>query len=51
MITVEVREWMEKVKRGQYSYDDALYQFKKFMPFLTKEEMLLIKRKIEEIYD
>ena len=23
MITKEVREWMQKVERGQYSYDEA----------------------------
>ena len=27
MITKEVREWMQKVERGQYSYDDAMYEF------------------------
>ena len=48
MITKEVREWLQKVERGQYSYDDAMYEFMKFSSLLTREEMKMIKRKIEE---
>ena len=48
MITKEVREWLQKVERGQYSYDDAMYEFMRFAPFLTKEEMKMIKCKIEK---
>ena len=50
MLTREVREWMEKVKRGQYSYDDAMYEFMRFSAFLTREEMKMIKSKIENSY-
>ena len=50
MITSEVRFWLEKVKRCQYSYEDAMIEFTRFSKFLTVEEMKLIKRKIEESY-
>ena len=50
MITREVREWMQKVERKQYSYDDAMYEFMRFSSFLTREEMKMIKQKIEYSY-
>ena len=50
MITSEVRKWLQKVERRQYSYDDAMYEFMRFSSFLTREEMRMIKRKIEESY-
>lgn len=50
MLTREVREWLEKVQRRQYSYDDAMYEFMRFSSFLTREEMKRIKSKIEESY-
>ncbi len=50
MLTREVREWLEKVQRRQYSYEDAMYEFMRFSSFLTREEMKMIKRKIEESY-
>ena len=50
MLTREVREWLEKVKRRQYSYEDAMYEFMRFSSFLTREEMKMIKTKIEESY-
>jgi hypothetical protein len=48
MLTKEVREWMDKVKRGQYSYDDAMSEFARFSSFLTKEEMITIKKLISD---
>lgn len=50
MITKEVREWLQKVERRQYNYDDAMYEFTRFSSFLTREEMKMIKQKIEEAY-
>ena len=50
MITREVRLWLEKVERRQYSYDDAMHEFMRFSSFLTREEMKMIKNKIEESY-
>lgn len=48
MITKEVREWLQKTERGQYSYEDAMYEFMRFSRYLTKEEIRMIKSKIEE---
>ena len=50
MITKEVRAWLQKVERRQYSYDDAMYEFMRITPYLTREEMKMIKSKIEETY-
>lgn len=50
MITHEVREWLQKVERRQYSYNDAMHEFMRFSSFLTREELKLIKQKIEESY-
>lgn len=50
MITKEVRDWLQKVERRQYNYDDAMYEFMRFSSFLTREEMKMIKQKIEESY-
>ena len=51
MITHDVRKWLQKVERKQYSYDDAMYEFMRFSSFLTREEMKLIKTKIKETYN
>ena len=51
MITREVREWLQKVERGQYSYDDAMSEFMRFAPYLTREEMKMLKSKIEQAYN
>ena len=48
MLTKEVREWLDKVKRGQYSYEDTMSEFARFSRFLTVEEMKTIKHIIEE---
>lgn len=50
MITKEVREWMEKVERMQYSYKDAMYEFARFSSYLTRDELKLIKLKLEQSY-
>ena len=49
MITKEVREWMRKVERGQYSYNDAMEEFVRFASYLTREEMKMIKSKIDQL--
>lgn len=50
MITKEIREWMQKVERKQYSYDDAMYEFVRLSPCLTVEEMKMVKHKIEDYF-
>ncbi len=48
MMTREVREWLQKVERRQYSYEDAMHEFMRFSSYLTREEMKMIKSKIED---
>ena len=48
MLTKEVREWMQKVERGQYSYEDAVSEFARFSRFLTRDEMIMIRNKLKE---
>lgn len=50
MLTKEVREWLQKVECRQYSYEDAMYEFMRFSSFLTREEMKMIKTKLENSY-
>lgn len=50
MITKEVRLWLQKLERKQYSYYDAMEEFIRFSPFLTIDEMNMIKHKIKENY-
>lgn len=50
MITREIREWIQKVERRQYSYDDAMYEFSRFAAYLTRDELKLIKQKLENSY-
>ena len=49
MLTKEVREWVKKVETRQYSYDDAMYEFIRFSPLLTRDEMIFLKKKLQEI--
>ena len=46
MITREINEWIRKVECGMYSDDDILYEFSRIAKYLTKEELILIKRKL-----
>jgi len=50
MLTREVREWLEKVERRQYSYDDAMYEFMRFASYLTREELKQLKIRLENSY-
>ena len=50
MLTREVREWLQKVERRQYSYDDAMYEFMCFSSYLTKEELKQLKNHLEQCY-
>lgn len=50
MLTPEVREWLKKVERRQYSYDDAIYEFTRFMPYLSREDIMFLKSKLEAEY-
>ena len=50
MLTREVREWLEKVERRQYSYDDAMFEFMRFASYLTREELKQLKTRLENSY-
>ena len=50
MLTREIREWIQKVDRGQYSYEDAMYEFIRFAPYLTKEELKQLKNKLKYLH-
>ena len=50
MLTREVREWLQKVERKQYSYDDAMYEFVRISAFLTIDEIKMIKNKLKDCY-
>lgn len=50
MLTKDVRIWLEKVERRQYSYNDAMEIFLSFLPYLTKDEMYQLKRQLEASY-
>jgi len=47
MITKEVNDWIKRVETGNYSCADIMEEFIKFSRYLTKEEMLQIKRRLE----
>lgn len=50
MLTKEVREWIRRVDCGQYSYEDAMYEFVRFSKYLTYEELKQIKSILERVY-
>ena len=50
MLTREVREWLQKVERRQYSYEDAMYEFARFTQYLTVQEMKQLKHRLEQSY-
>ena len=49
MLTREIREWLKKVERGQYSYEDAMAEFVRFSAYLTREEIKQIKTKLTKL--
>lgn len=46
MITKEVNEWIKKVECGMYSDEDVMYEFSRISKYLTKDELIFIKRKL-----
>ena len=50
MLTREVREWLQKVERRQYSYEDAMFEFMHLAKYLTREELKQLKSRLEESY-
>ena len=51
MITKEVNDWIKNVKLHKYSsYYDAIEEFSGFVRYLTKDELIRIKRILESEY-
>ena len=48
MITREVNEWIKKVECGMYKHEDVMYEFSRIAKYLTKEELIFIKRKLSD---
>lgn len=46
MITKEVNDWIRRVENGNYTNADIMEEFVKFSRYLTKEEMIQIKRRL-----
>lgn len=46
MITKEVNDWIRRIENGNYTNADILEEFVKFSRYLTKEEMIQIKRRL-----
>ena len=50
MLTKDVRSWLEKVERRQYSYEDAMFELINFSKYLTREELVQLKKRLEGCY-
>ena len=50
MLTKDVRSWLEKVERRQYSYEDAMFELTHISKYLTKEELLWLKERLQNSY-
>ena len=48
MITKEVNDWINRIEKGNYSYTDIMKEFVRFSRYLTREEMIQIKKKIRK---
>ena len=50
MITREVNEWLRNVEMRRYSFDDAMQEFVRISRYLTKDELIQLKRSLEKSY-
>lgn len=48
MITKEVNDWIRKVETKNYSSWDIMEEFARFHKYLSKEEVLHIKKRLEK---
>jgi len=46
MITKEVNDWIKKVEGGNYRNEDIMYEFARISKYLTREELIQIKKKL-----
>ena len=47
MITKEFNAWLKKVETRNYSSWEIMEEFAKFHKYLTKEEVLQVKKRLE----
>lgn len=47
MITKEVNDWLRKVETRNYSSWEIMEEFSNFHKYLTKDEVLQIKKRLE----
>jgi len=47
MITKEVNDWIRKVELGVYSDEDVMIEFSNIARYLTREELIFIKKKLK----
>jgi hypothetical protein len=47
-MTKEVNAWLKKVEKGNYSSWDIMEEFAQFYKYLTKDEVIQIKNKLNE---
>ncbi len=50
MITKEVNDWIKNVEMHRYSYSDAMEEFVRISRYLTKDELIQLKRRLERNY-
>ena len=48
MITKEVNDWIRKVETKNYSSWDIIEEFDRFHKYLSKEEVIHIKKRLEK---
>ncbi len=48
MLTKEVNDWLKKVEKGNYSTWDIMEEFASFSKYLTKAEMVQIKKRLNQ---
>ena len=48
MIPTDVNDWIRKIETGNYSFQDILEQFGEISKYLTKEELIQIKKRLEK---
>ena len=50
MITKEVTEFIKKLERTNYKIEDALQDLAGFSRYLSREDLVFIKRRLKDIY-
>lgn len=47
MITREVNDWIKNIESGMYSDVDIMFAFQNFAKYLTREELIQIKNRLQ----